>query len=90
MALLCPSTDTQYVGTQKDKMDSSDQNTIDGNDLWCIILLPTSPIFYMAIEVNMRLLPLQPVYHTQVLTLQLTYIWSWLKSVSCLYESRVS
>ena len=33
MELLCPSTDTQCVGTQKEKMDRSGQKIIDGNDL---------------------------------------------------------
>ena len=90
MGLLRPSTNTQCVSTQKDKMDRSGQNTIDGNDLWCIILLPYWIIFCMAIKVNTQLFSLQPAYHMWLLKLQITYIWSRLKSVGCLYESSVS
>ena len=33
MELLHPSADIPHVGTQKDNLDSSGQNTIDGHDL---------------------------------------------------------
>ena len=45
MALLHPSTNIQYVETQKDKLDWSGQNTIDGNDYWYIISWPVEYIF---------------------------------------------
>ena len=83
------STGTQCVGTQNDKMDRSDQNTIDGHDLWCIILLPSWPIFYKVMRVNSWLLPLQPANHLWLLTLQPMYTSLGLEFVGFHNESRV-
>ena len=90
MALLCPSIDIPHVGTQKNNLDRSGQNTIDGHDLRYIILLLAWPIFYKVIRVNSQLLPLQPMYHSQILTLQPMYTSLGLEFVGFPYASRVS
>ena len=70
MALLRLSTDTQCVGTQKDKMDGSVQNPIYVNVPLYILIMPTLPIFYKVIKDNSRLFPLKSVNHYRVLTLK--------------------
>ena len=48
MALLRPSTDIPHVGTQKENLDWSVQNTIDVHDLWSIIFKPALYIFILS------------------------------------------
>ena len=45
MALLCLSTDTQCVDTQKDTMDWSGQNPMDVHVPSYILIFPALPIF---------------------------------------------
>ena len=70
MALLHLSSDTQCVGTKKDKMDGSGQNPIDVHVPSYIFIFPARLIFYKVIKDNLRLFPLQPANHSQLLTLQ--------------------
>ena len=60
--LLHPSTDTKYVSAQKENVDWSGLNTIDGHDLWWIFLRLDLYIFIMNFGLHMRLCALQPAY----------------------------
>ena len=73
MALLRLSTDIPHVGTQKDNLDWSGQNTIDAHDLWCIILKPALYIFILSFGLHIGLCALQPACHTWLCPLQPAY-----------------
>ena len=64
MEFLRTSTNTQCVGTQKEKVDLSSQIPIDVNVLVYIFIFPSLPIFYIDIKDNSRLFPLQPANHS--------------------------
>ena len=73
MALLHPSTDIPHVGTQKDNLDWSGLNTIDGHDLWCIFLRPALCIFIMDFGLHTWLCAFQLACHMQPFALQPMY-----------------
>ena len=73
MALLHLSADIHHVGTQKDNLDWSGQNTIDVHELWCIIFIPALYIFILSFGLNTRLFALQLARHTWLCALQPTY-----------------
>ena len=73
MALLRLSVDIPHVGIQKESLDWSGLNTIDGRDLWCIFLRTALYIFIIDFGLHMRLSELQLVCHTWVFALQPTY-----------------
>ena len=73
MALLHPSTDIPHVGTQKENLDWSGQNTIDVHDLWFIIFIPSLYIFFLSFGMHTRLCALQLTCHMQLCALKPTY-----------------
>ena len=73
MALLRPSTDIPHVDTQKDNLDWSVQNTIDGHEILCLFLKPSLYIFILSFGMHKQLCALQPACHTQLFALQPAY-----------------
>ena len=63
-----------HVGTQKDNLDWSSLNTIDGHELWCIFLRPVLYIYIRNFWLHTRLCALQITCHIQVFELQPMYI----------------
>ena len=70
MALLHLSADIHHVGTQKDNLDLSGQNTIDVHDLWCIIFRPALYIFILIFGFHTWLCALKLVCHMRLCALQ--------------------